>query len=157
MFYGGKLLSRLTIDDEAVDDFIKLLPLCRRPAILIDSDKSNGNSPLRATKLRIQKEFVKIEAPCWITEGREIENFYSRGDRLEAVQSVHSDVSGLAGGNTRYDKPISFKRTGKPDEVVADKIAVANYLVENKSPTIESAAFAQHLTEIIEYIRAAND
>lgn len=156
MFYGGKLLSRLTAEEETLSDFIQLLPLCRKPAILIDSDKSGGNSAVRPTKLRIQSEFSSINAPCWITDGREIENYYSHADRTAAVNAVHENVVGLVGGHTRYDRPITFTRSGNSQEVVADKIAVANYLTENAAVTVEAENFDQRLCELISYIETAN-
>lgn len=156
MFYGGKLLNHLSAEDEAFGDFIQLLPICRSPAILIDSDRSGGNSNIRPTKLRIESEFQALDAPCWITDGREIENYYSYEDRLRAVQAVHKDVTALVGGHTRYDKPITFTRTGSVTEVVADKIAVANHLAANAEITIQLDEFNRRLDELINYVNEAN-
>ena len=156
MFYGGKLLSRLSLDEEAVEDFIKLLPICRSPVMLIDSDKSGGQSKIRETKLRILTEFEAIGAFCWITEGREIENFYSFEDRLAAVRAAHSDVQQLVGGRTRYDKPITFVRSGSTKETTADKIAVANYLTEHAKPSVERESFDERMAGLVKCVRAAN-
>jgi hypothetical protein len=156
MFYGGKLLSHLTAEDESLADFIQLLPICRSPSILIDSDKSGGNSNIRTTKLRIAHEFETLEAPCWITSGREIENYYSYDDRLAAVQAVHENVANLVGGRSRYDKPITFTRSGSSAEIVADKIAIANYLTEHAAVAVEVDEFSRNIDRLVTHITQAN-
>lgn len=79
MFYGGRLLSHLTGDDVGDDDevaqFISLVYLNRNSAIVIDSDKKSNIDDINTTKLRIKAEFTGLNAPAWITAGREIENY----------------------------------------------------------------------------------
>jgi len=43
--------------------------------MLIDSDKRNQQTPLNPTKKRIIDEFASMNAHCWITSGKEIENY----------------------------------------------------------------------------------
>lgn len=47
----------------------------RNSIILIDSDKKNNQTSINKTKKRIQKESDKNGIMCWITKGREIENY----------------------------------------------------------------------------------
>lgn len=70
--------------------------------------------------------------------------------------SVHQNVAGLIGGPTRYDPPITFTRVGGDQQVVADKIAVANFLTAAAEVTIERDSFDQHLATLVSYIEAAN-
>jgi predicted ATP-dependent endonuclease of OLD family len=50
MFYGGRLLSHLTVNDEVVDDFIGLQRLNRRVVVVMDSDRANEQDVLNATR-----------------------------------------------------------------------------------------------------------
>lgn len=79
MFYGGRLLSHLCLesDDELENDFIDLLLLNRNSIIIIDSDKRARNTPINDTKKRIQADYIKCDQLCWITKGKEIENYLS--------------------------------------------------------------------------------
>ncbi|MDM7860557.1 AAA family ATPase [Alteromonas sp. ASW11-36] len=76
VFYGGRLLSHLSArnPDEAYSG-ISILNANRNALILIDSDKRNKQSRINDTKKRIRDEFDKLGAFCWITRGKEIENF----------------------------------------------------------------------------------
>lgn len=156
MFYGGKLLSRLSVDDESFDDYIKLLPINRHPAILIDSDKSGGNSSLRAAKVRVLDEMARLNAFAWVTSGREIENYYSYDDRGAAIRSSHPNAGRRVGGRTRFDKPISFMNGNPAKERTADKIAVANYLTEHCEVDPRMDDLPGHIDSLVEYIRNAN-
>jgi predicted ATP-dependent endonuclease of OLD family len=77
MFYGGRLLSHLSGENESElgKDFISLRQLNRRGVILIDSDKKNANSKINDTKKRLKEEFDQGPGFTWITKGREIENY----------------------------------------------------------------------------------
>ncbi len=76
IIYGGRLLSHLsalTPDDPC--DEISILRTNRNAIILVDSDKRGEQDEINETKLRIQREFESIKAFCWITKGKEIENY----------------------------------------------------------------------------------
>ena len=79
MFYGGRLLSHLTMEREngdlTTDELIKLLRINQHSAILIDSDRKKGSDEVNATKTRIKKECKADDVMCWVTEGREVENY----------------------------------------------------------------------------------
>lgn len=82
MFYGGRLLSHLTMQrdspvetpEEETSELIQLLRINQHSAILIDSDRKSSQAGINATKQRIQAECAKSDIFCWITPGREIEN-----------------------------------------------------------------------------------
>ena len=76
-YYGGRLLSHYTASDG--EELIKILLTNRNSAIVIDSDKRNKSTKINPTKKRIQEEFNKFELLCWITKGKEIENYLSCG------------------------------------------------------------------------------
>lgn len=78
IFYGGRLLSHLNADaPEDVESGISILNTNRNALILIDSDKRSQQTPINETKQRIRSEFESMRAFCWITKGREIENYIS--------------------------------------------------------------------------------
>lgn len=73
VFYGGRLLSHLSLEDE--EDLINLMNVNRHAIIVLDSDKKNINSSLNKTKKRILDEAEKNGILTWVTKGREIENY----------------------------------------------------------------------------------
>ena len=77
VFYGGKLLSHLTISNAEIDELINLLKVNRNSIILIDSDKKSEHAHINNTKSRIRSECKDNNIMCWITYGREIENYVS--------------------------------------------------------------------------------
>lgn len=78
LYYGGKLLSHLsTLPPAEAEQYINILTTNRNAAIIIDSDKRSSRSKINSTKTRIQKEFCEIGGFCWITKGKEIENYLS--------------------------------------------------------------------------------
>lgn len=60
-----------------MNDLINILKTNRHAAIVMDSDKKTKSARINATKRRIRDEFFAIDSFCWITEGREIENYLS--------------------------------------------------------------------------------
>jgi predicted ATP-dependent endonuclease of OLD family len=92
MFYGGRLLSHLSMErDEATDDLVKLLHINQHSAILIDSDKNSKADELNKTKQRIRAECEKNGVQCWITSGREIENYLPKA----AIAKSYNEITGV--------------------------------------------------------------
>lgn len=73
LMYGGKLLSHYSIGQEK--DMIDILLTNRNSAIVIDSDIKEEGGYINATKQRIMDSFGQEQRFCWITKGREIENY----------------------------------------------------------------------------------
>jgi len=95
MFYGGRLVSHLSmaIEPEAVaKDLIPLLKINRNAIIVMDRDRLKPSQGLSETKKRIESETKK--GNCWITEGREIENYLSARALEEFLHSrFDSDIT----------------------------------------------------------------
>lgn len=91
VFYGGRLLSHLTISDAEINELINLLKVNRNSIILIDSDKKSDHSRINNTKSRIKKECEDNNIICWITNGREIENYLSI-DIIKESLNFDSDI-----------------------------------------------------------------
>lgn len=62
MFYGGRLLSHLSADDDAVSEFIALRSLNRHLAIVIDSDKDSPHSKSTLPKCAYATNSVPAQA-----------------------------------------------------------------------------------------------
>lgn len=73
MFYGGKLLARVTADPKN-NEQASLLKINRNSSIVIDSDKRSSGNKINATKARLKKEISDVRGHVWITQGKEIEN-----------------------------------------------------------------------------------
>jgi len=79
MFYEGRLLSHVSLSRHeprlSPEELIKLLRINQNSAIIIDSDRTGTDAELNETKVRIAKECKDAGVLCWITAGREIENY----------------------------------------------------------------------------------
>ena len=74
MFYGGACLANLSAADcGPLEDFVELLRINSNVVVVIDRDGDSPEAELREYKQRIRTE-VGLDK-CWITEGREIENY----------------------------------------------------------------------------------
>lgn len=76
MFYGGRLLANLSFDWEWFNkEVIPLLKINTNAFVVIDRDGKTPIARLNDTKIRINNEIG--DNNCWITKGREIENYLS--------------------------------------------------------------------------------
>jgi len=95
MFYGGSLLSHLTVEDcdnatlEAIEEFVRLPKLNRNMAVIMDRDTESEAEVKGSHKERIIQEFKNQEGMGWITAGRTIENYLSPGTWAAAFERVH--------------------------------------------------------------------
>lgn len=86
MYYGGKLLSHYTAVefDEKTNNLINILTMNRNAIMVMDSDKKTLYSRINDTKRRIRDELKRKGMFCWITKGKEIENYVA----AEAVNKL---------------------------------------------------------------------
>jgi hypothetical protein len=145
MFYGGRLLCHLSAGDSEIEDFISLSHLNRNPAILIDSDKSSDEDNINDTKNRILNEFNNIPAFCWLTAGREIENYVSETTFRESLNAL-SEGSSRGRRYGQYEKilPKDF-----------DKLRFARKVTEQDA-NLDVLDLREKIDGLVEYIRAAN-
>lgn len=165
MFYGGRLLSHLSADDDVVDDFIKLRALNRHVALIMDSDKTSTYDRVNRTKKRLKSEFLKNGGVVWITKGREIENYVEHATLQQAVSTIyasryHSPAAGMIFDHALYfnEKPRQKMRdaTGKSTLVkTIDKVKVAK-LVCNGTANLDVLDLRKRIVEIVDMIKVAN-
>lgn len=131
MFYGGKLLSHIGAETKKSNneffenDLIDLMTINRNSFVIIDRDGNTSKTTINKTKIRIKEEFK--EDKCWITKGREIENYldanvidawlnskkdknkkieYSKDEKLEeSIENTGSKIK-YANGKPKYSKEI---------------------------------------------------
>lgn len=153
MFYGGKLLSHLSANEEALDDFISLRRLNRSSAIVVDSDKSSARSAISATKRRLRDEFSQSEpAPgfAWITSCYTIENYIPAEILNVAVRNAYPRVSFDA--PSRWQNP--FPRI--PTAPRIDKVGIATEVATLLSAdSLDVFDLRTQVTRLCAFIRAA--
>lgn len=152
MFYGGRLLSHLTADDDEISEFIDLTRLNQNSLIIMDSDRSKKRQVIGATKRRVRSEFEKNGYFCWVTEGREIENYLSKSIWQEAVKVSHPKwTTRLKYG--QYESIVSHTRNNKKKYI--DKIKLAKAAAA-REPDFEILDLRKQLERMIVKIRSAN-
>ncbi|MEG3092925.1 ATP-dependent nuclease [Sphingomonas sp. PB1R3] len=167
MFYGGRLLSHLSANDEEVSEFIQLRDLNRNMAILIDSDRKSAHSKVNDTKLRIRDEFEAQDSLVWITKGREVENYIEHTRLQRAVASVYGGIYGrpLAGG--AYDHALEFERVapkrrrkGKSStdlvESNVDKVKVGRAVASDGIENLDVLDLRENINRMVCKIYASN-
>ncbi len=92
MFYGGSLLAHLSLErEEEISEFVSLLRIAQNSAIVFDSDRASAEEDLKKEwKKRVQEECKESAVYCWITDGREIENYLPE----EAVVAAYRGIEG---------------------------------------------------------------
>ena len=96
MFFGGALLSHLQAQvypEEADPDLVDLLRLNQKMWMIVDSDRSASDSPLKARVQRLQREIeTSGRGGLWVTRGRTFENHIPLSILESAVKKVHPSV-----------------------------------------------------------------
>jgi predicted ATP-dependent endonuclease of OLD family len=127
MFYGGDLRSHLTVNNETVEDFINLNRINRKTGIVQDSDIKLKGDEVNKTKKRIIEEFEKLGHFCWLTEGREIENYVSQSALIESCKTI-AKSDDVKSEITQFDKAFVFIVNGSKKEL--EKLSLAREVVK---------------------------
>lgn len=162
MFYGGRLLSHLTANDDEVSEFISLRTLNRNIALVMDSDREADNSEINATKKRLISEFSKSSGIAWLTTGREIENYIEPSVLHSCLKEYYGDTYVRASRTGQFDHALYFYRkstsgNGRSELFKsADKIKIARKVCDTESMSDRLGLYNQ-IDEIINMIKSAND
>ncbi|MDR9753569.1 ATP-binding protein [Pseudomonas sp. SZMC_28357] len=159
MFYGGRLLSHLTAeddDDHNLSDLISLTTLNRHSAILLDSDKDSPYKRINTTKKRIISEFSSSkERYAWVTKGREVENYLNM-DKLEAIiKEVHPSAAKIAEKST-WSNLLEYKKPRARKIKTANKVKVATHYVASHAQDYSVLDLKLRIQELCEFIRRWN-
>lgn len=121
MFYGGRLLSHLSTErDEEEKELIDLLSINQHAIIMIDSDRDKVSDTINATKQRIKEECEKSACVCWITDGREVENYLNSRVIIATVKELFKEL---------FDKNVQFEQKPftKFDDAIYQALKNAGY------------------------------
>ncbi len=153
MFYGGRLLSHLTAQDEEVTEFISLRRLNRHVAVVMDSDKKNKSARINKTKKRISNELT--DGFVWVTAGREIENYIPLSIADDALKEVCGEAFGSVSAFGSYEHMLSFKdKSGKVR--TADKVKFAR-AVARRPADLSVLDLRKRVSELVSFVRKASE
>lgn len=159
MFYGGRLLSHLSGDDiepsEEIQQLISLVNLNRNSAIVIDSDKKSSHDSINSTKARIKAEFTKLDAPVWITQGREIENYVPFDLLQTSVKRAHPRLYHSAHKAGQFQHVLHFKESSGRVVKEVDKVKVASNVC-SEATELTQYDLRDRIAELARFIRKAN-
>ena len=131
LYYGGKLLSHYSADEET--ELIGIITTNRNAAIVIDSDKRNQTASLNNTKKRIIDEFKKLDMFCWITKGKEIENYLPR----EAIESmIGENIKKQCGKYELFPDYIDSYYKNFASKKVSFASEIKNYITQDNSQAV---------------------
>jgi hypothetical protein len=149
MWYGGRLLSHLSTEDE-VGEFIELRRLNQNVVVVMDSDKATRQARLSETKRRIQREFsTGRRGFAWVTKGREIENYIVPEVLIDVLRSINPKYASNAGAG-RYDRAIPQQSDYRYVKVrVARKVA-------QQPADLSILDLRLQVRRLVEFIDAAN-
>lgn len=115
MFYGGRLLSHISADREKVpDEFLHILAINQNAVVVMDSDCKQEGDNINETKRRVKEECERNGDICWVTEGREVENYLSE----RVVKAVCGELCGK-------QVEISIEPYAKLEQEIGDSLAAA--------------------------------
>ena len=146
LYYGGKNLSHFTTD-ESLDELINILTTNQNVAIVIDSDKKKPRDRINSTKARIKREMAAVGGFCWITEGKEIENYLS----TETIRAKLGEGVSVLEQYTLFPEYINghFKNF-KTQKVKFAKEIVEHITVENSESVLDLKKRIEELYSMIQ-------
>lgn len=159
MFYGGRLLSHLSAElsesQQDIEALIVLRNLNQNLAFLIDSDKDHEAKALNGTKTRIKEEIEKSGGICWITEGREIENYVTPPLMQQALNNSYPDSFEQQLDVSQYGKVLPFMRKDGEVQDVIDKMKVAQQVCTREAD-LSILDLSQRIHELAAFIHRCN-
>jgi len=130
LHYGGRLLSNLEAKIDHINkELIPILKINRNGFVLIDKDAKNTSDKLNSTKKRINDE---IPESCWITDGREIENYLTKNTITKWLKELKGE-----------DYTLSLNKLGNVGNAI-EKVSKINY---NSNKSKYSKQIAKHISQ----------
>lgn len=132
LYYGGRLLSHYTLASDQ-QNLINILLTNRNSIIVIDSDKTSKGKALNDTKKRIISEFKKYNCICWVTKGKEIENYIPE----DAVEKLYNKKPATSLGQYElFPKYIEELEPNFTNKKVDYAIKICQYITVENSKAI---------------------
>ncbi|MGH1415554.1 MAG: AAA family ATPase [Pelagimonas sp.] len=153
MFYGGGLLSHLSVNDD-VDDFIKLRDLNRNMAIMMDSDKSTKGGILKPNVQRIVDATTE-HGMTWVTKGREIENYVEPSVLEAALKAAHPQLYDSPAERGEFEHAFYFRKEDGEVYEKADKVKVAKQVCETDAD-LNVLDLKEKINKLVTFIKKSN-
>ena len=131
---------------------MKILKINRNAVIVMDSDITEKRPDINKTKERIQEEFKQNNMLCWITVGKEIENYIP----CQAINSAYGCDLSQCGLNKLFPtyikkNAITKKEFGKGKVPFASE--VVKHITKDDSIQVQGSDLDQQIIELIKTIR----
>ncbi|MEM7096140.1 MAG: AAA family ATPase [Actinomycetota bacterium] len=159
MFYGGtniRSTSGAADEVEVPADLVRLRKVNQYSVLIADSDKRNETDKLKPDLAAVVKSF-EDGGMCWITEGREVENYVDPDDMLAAIKSKSPKAKCLQGDGDPFERRYSY--VGGHGAAIVDppegKPALARSVVAIE-PKLDVLDLEERLVELSTFIRRAN-
>lgn len=127
VFYGGRLLARISADPENADE-VNILKVNRHAILLMDSDVIVPGDTVNATKNRMQAEVEAVGGKVWITHGKEIENYLPKR-LLESYFGIDATNHRFA-KTTKIDSFLNAIKAKAGDTFLKKKVFYAEEFIE---------------------------
>lgn len=165
-FYGGSNLSHFTLSDDATEDFIRMVDICRFSAVMMDRDLSieTSDGEILERKKRILASADQFRKLAIVSISREIEN-----DLPEILLKLAAeDILGLTAGALQgvtvdgskpYEKQISAFLSNdeieqkKIERKLTDKVKLATRAMRIARDTEMKVDSPQYISEIAALIK----
>ncbi|WP_395315800.1 AAA family ATPase [Variovorax sp. UC74_104] len=158
MFYGGRLLSHLTANDDEgqkdVEALIAVRQLNRNLCVVMDSDRSGADDSINATKQRILAELASDRGVGWITDGREVENYVESETMSRALKKVYGDRFHKRLKTDQFSHVLPFKKPDGTKMEKVDKVAVAMEVC-SEAANVDVLDLRERIEAVIVLIRSS--
>jgi len=162
MFYGGRLLSHLCAErDKVPDELIHILRINQNAVVVMDSDRKQPRARLNRTKRRVRDECEHSGGICWVTDGREIENYLPERVVVAACEELVGKQITIA--IEQYDKfedtlsQALKKARAKNLDYSADKVKYARKFVQHFELADLDNQLRKRIEEIVARINHWNE
>jgi len=153
MFYGGRLLSNLSLDyDNLNTELIPLLKLNRNCFVVMDRDGKTIGTKLNDTKTRIAREIGEYN--IWITKGREIENYLTINtihNWLEKSYLITTNI--VVNDNSKFE--TFFENNTKTSKIKYNlnknkyALELAEFITRDEISNLDLKQKVEHLIKLI--------
>jgi hypothetical protein len=162
MFYGGRLLSHLSADrDKVPDKLIRILKINQNAVVLMDSDRKRARTRLNRTKLRVREECERSGGICWVTDGREVENYLpGRVVAAACEELVGKRIEFPVGPYDKFEEVLSQAlkaARAKHLDYSADKVRYAQQFVQYFELADMDNQLRKRIEEIVARIKSWNE
>jgi len=132
MFYSGRLLSHLSLEEEKNIDpaFINLLRINKNAIVLIDRDGDAKNAKINDTKNRIKSE---LGDNCIITKVREIENYLTEKTMTAYLtEKLKTKIEFIYDENKKLQESINYalEKNNYKEPFKYDKVKCSREIID---------------------------